>query len=68
MRLSLNRIYKSPNPLPTHKNVIPAGPGWYRFDGDKWRKWPGKYGNYDGAGRWLSDEQLAEFARDAING
>lgn len=65
MRLSINRLWRQPNPIPSYKNVSPDGEGWYRFNGTKWERWPGINGNYDGAGRWLTKEQLFQFASDA---
>lgn len=57
-------------PLPTYKNVIPAGAGWYCFACGKWQKMDaaeiGK-GGLPLSARWLSDEDLARMAVDALD-
>ena len=53
-------------PAPSHKNVIPGGEGWYRFDGNYWSIWKYRYANFDDAARYLTDDDLAKFARKAL--
>lgn len=44
-------------PIPSYKNVIPDGEGWYKFSSGKWRK--SEKG--DGA-LYLAEYELTEFA------
>lgn len=53
-------------PTASHKNVIPDGEGWYRFDGNYWSRWRYRYANYDGRAKYLTDDDLAKFARKAL--
>jgi hypothetical protein len=59
------RLFKR-NPAPTFKNVAPESPGWYRFDGKKWRRSYLKNPNWDGKARWLTAENLWQLAFDAL--
>ena len=55
-------------PEPSYKNVIPSGEGWYRFSFKKWRRWTNTvcHANYDGRARYISDETLLQFAKEAV--
>lgn len=60
LRRWFNRLVGSlrrPAPDPSFENVIPAGPGYYRFSRGKWRRIEARY---------LSDTELFEFALDAM--
>ncbi len=47
-------------PIPSYKNVIPDGSGWYKFYQGKWRK--SKAGN---GAIYLAEYELTEFAIQA---
>lgn len=67
MKTRLSFLWKQPNPTPGYHNVIPDGPGWYRFDGKKWRYCgQGDNWNYDGKARHLTTEMLDKFAVEAL--
>lgn len=53
--------WECPN-TPGFSNVIPDGPGWYRYERGLWRKWPFENANYDGQARYLTAAQLLDFA------
>ncbi len=44
-------------PIPSYKNVIPNGNGWYKFYNGKWRK-----SKADDNAIYLAEYELTEFA------